>query len=105
MKRRHLTNEQMAARLTFYQRQVMYRLANLGSAAITDWGAWYPIPEGTVRGVIWRLANKGLVDVAGWTDSGRGREARTYCLTSQGSAVCSLLETEDLEAEEETLDD
>lgn len=85
----------MREKLTFYQQHVIRVLANRGAASATDWGAWYPMGTNQVRGVIYRLANRGLVDVAGFTSS--GSLARTYKLTEAGWQAAQELDPEDEE--------
>ena len=82
--------------LTFYQRHVLLALAQRGASPATDWGAWYPMREDQVRGVIRGLANRGLVDVAGFTST--GRIARTFGLTDKGWAAVENLDEEEATA-------
>lgn len=80
------------------QRHALVCLRLRGTAALTDWGAWYPLNEAQARGAVERLSLRGLVDVAGWDDGPRGG-SRTYKLTEQGRhLIDALTETDDSDA-------
>lgn len=70
------------ARLGPTQRFALTVLSDGQARAATDWEAWFPVPEQSVRMTLVRLYERGFVDVAGW----RGR-ARTYRITRAGAAV------------------
>ena len=81
---------ELAERLSGLQRHVLYVLANRGACSAVDRTAWTPLDVGSARRAIYRLANHGLVDVAGFEYNG-GREVRTYALTARGHEVVRQL--------------
>lgn len=70
-----------AHRLGHIQRYVLLVLSNRGASTASGFG-WWPLREDQVRGAIRGLANRGLVDVAGFENG-----ARTYRLTRTGFEV------------------
>lgn len=86
------------ATLGHTQRRVLLTMADGEARAVTDWGAWYPLNEGQVRGAMTRLGQRGLVDVAGWSRDGHGR-ARTFCLTERGRELAKLIVEEEVRDE------
>ena len=90
--------------VTGRQLHVLLILANRGDCAANDWSAWYPMRESTVRSAINSLANRGYVDVAGFTHGARA--SRTYKITREGSeALDRQIADEDQEAMLEELED
>jgi hypothetical protein len=75
---------------TFYQRHVLLCLAQRGESTTSDWGTWYPMNVDQVPGVIRRLAERGMVDVAGFDG-----QARTYKLTQAGLETANSLSSEE----------
>lgn len=77
------------------QQLVLHLLASGNKSADDLEYDWPGLTESMARGAIARLADRGLVDVAGWTPTRNHGEARTYCLTAEGEKVEQSLVTLD----------
>lgn len=71
-------------RLGRVQAHVLHVLASRGKSSVVDRGAFYPLAVEQVRAAIASLADRGLVDVAGFERGSGSREVRTYALTARG---------------------
>lgn len=91
--------------LTSRQRTVLFVLCNRGpmsAQGIED--QYLGIYRDTARSVFYSLAKRGLVDVAGFESSRRGREQRTYGLTHKGMELALTLSGDEDENERELVD-
>ena len=73
-----------AARLTAAQFAVLCAARDLGACSLTDLMQKTAIDQATIRGIVERLANRGLVSVEGDRTDGR---KRVIALTSTGNTL------------------
>ena len=58
---------------------------------------WPTLTESAAYGAVMRLADRGLVDMAGWEHEG----GRTYCLTAKGREVEASLNRDEFDLDED----